>query len=289
MTANVAVRVMEGILVASCPAGFTLVEDEQKVTQWVWACLSTTGFWMFGSCNQHHANEILHAAIVSDILWWEQGLKSFVATVSVMHDLYFFTKVILLLFVVRKAESWLHYSMKIQRSDNAPRRLELIMWCLCKGLPPIAFARTFSGMWHIDQQLTYLLAFDWVNFALSHKCGYNMFWDLEWSPQAQLINLNQKWNFINSHVIVCIFVRAIGYGWKQAGVGKEHEGHINAIRRRANMLAVKFLNVTVPCSFTSDSNECITEATGWSQCKGGPPPSSRLAPPPTIFDTHHKT
>lgn len=47
MTANVAVRAMEGILVASSPAGFTLVEDEQKVTQWVLACLSTTGLWMF--------------------------------------------------------------------------------------------------------------------------------------------------------------------------------------------------------------------------------------------------
>lgn len=45
----------------------------------------------------------------------------------------------------------------------------------------------------------------------------------------------------------------------------EHEGHINAIRRRANIKAVKSLNVTVPCSFTSESNECITEATGWSQ------------------------
>lgn len=119
-----------------------------------------------------------------------------------------------------------------------------------------------------------------------------MFLDLEWSPQALLINLNQKWNSNNSHVIVCIFVRAIGYGWKQAGVGKEHEGHNNAIRRRANMLAVKFLNVTVPCSFTSDSNECITEATGWSQCKGGPPPSSRLASlscesPPLLTDHLH--
>ncbi len=45
----------------------------------------------------------------------------------------------------------------------------------------------------------------------------------------------------------------------------EHEGHINAIRRGANIYAVKSLNVTVPCSFTSESNECITEATGWSQ------------------------
>lgn len=47
MTGNVAVRVMEGILVASSPAGFTLVGDEQKVTQWVLARPSTTGLWMF--------------------------------------------------------------------------------------------------------------------------------------------------------------------------------------------------------------------------------------------------
>lgn len=67
MTANVAVRAMEGILVASSPAGFTLAEDEQKVTQWVWACLSTTGRWMFRSCNQHHSNEFLCVATVANI------------------------------------------------------------------------------------------------------------------------------------------------------------------------------------------------------------------------------
>lgn len=52
MTANRAVRLMGRFFAASFPAGFTLVEDEQKVTQWVWACPSTTGLWMFGSCNQ---------------------------------------------------------------------------------------------------------------------------------------------------------------------------------------------------------------------------------------------
>lgn len=30
---------------------------------------------------------------------------------------------------------------------------------------------------------------------------------------------------------------------------------------------MKFLHVTVPCPFTCESNECITEATGWSQCR----------------------
>lgn len=45
MTGNVAVREMEGILVASSFDGFTLVEDEQKVTQWVLARPSTTGLW----------------------------------------------------------------------------------------------------------------------------------------------------------------------------------------------------------------------------------------------------
>lgn len=33
------------------------------------------------------------------------------------------------------------------------------------------------------------------------------------------------------------------------------------------MQAVKFLRVKVPCPFTRKSNECITEATGWSQCR----------------------
>lgn len=31
------------------------------------------------------------------------------------------------------------------------------------------------------------------------------------------------------------------------------------------MQAVKFLGVKVPCPFTRKSNECITEATGWSR------------------------
>lgn len=101
--------------------------------------------------------------------------------------------------------------------------------------------------------------------------------------KALLIHVNRKWNAINSHVIVCIFVRAIGYGWcarKQACVWMEHEGHINAIRRGANMLAVKFFNVTVPCSFTSDSNECISEATGWSPCRA-------VHLHPSVFPPHH--
>lgn len=33
------------------------------------------------------------------------------------------------------------------------------------------------------------------------------------------------------------------------------------------MQAVKFLHVTVPCSFKSHSNMCINEATGWSPCR----------------------
>lgn len=48
MTASVDVRAMEGILVASSPAGFTLVEDEQKVTQWgFWLVCQQQVFWMF--------------------------------------------------------------------------------------------------------------------------------------------------------------------------------------------------------------------------------------------------
>lgn len=56
---------------------------------------------------------------------------------------------------------------------------------------------------------------------------------------------------------------------------------------------MKFLNVTVPCSFTSESNECITEATGWSQCRAVhlhpsvfPPLHAGQAP---TFDTIRKT
>lgn len=55
--------------------------------------------------------------------------------------------------------------------------------------------------------------------------------------------------------------------WLQACVWMEHEWHINAIRRGPDMQAVKFLRVKVPCPFTRKSNECITEATGWSQCR----------------------
>lgn len=72
--------------------------------------------------------------------------------------------------------------------------------------------------------------------VLSGKRMRDMFWDLGLSPQLWLINLNQKWNSINNRVIVRIFVRAIDYEWcarKQACVWMEHEGHINAIRRRA--------------------------------------------------------
>lgn len=47
MTGNVAVRATEGILVASSLLGLLWLGDEQKVTQWVLAPLSTTGPWMF--------------------------------------------------------------------------------------------------------------------------------------------------------------------------------------------------------------------------------------------------
>lgn len=46
------------------------------------------------------------------------------------------------------------------------------------------------------------------------------------------------------------------------------------------MWTVKCLNVTMPCSFTSASNECITEATGWSQCRV-------VHLHPTISPPHH--
>ncbi len=50
---------------------------------------------------------------------------------------------------------------------------------------------------------------------------------------------------------------------------------------------MKFLNVTVPGSFTSESNECITEATGWSQCRAVHlHPSIRLSSPPCWSSPH---
>lgn len=55
-------------------------------------------------------------------MWLEWGLKSFTVSVLDVCDLYFSTKVILLLFIVRKAESWLQDSMKLERSDNTQRQ-----------------------------------------------------------------------------------------------------------------------------------------------------------------------
>lgn len=79
---------------ASSPAGFTLVGDEQKVTQWVLACLSTTGLSMFAiSIIQFKFCAWLRCQISGD---WREVLKSFTVTVSDTHDLYFSTKVILL-------------------------------------------------------------------------------------------------------------------------------------------------------------------------------------------------
>lgn len=47
MIGNVAVGATEGILVASSLLGLLWLGDEQKVTQWVLARVSTTGPWMF--------------------------------------------------------------------------------------------------------------------------------------------------------------------------------------------------------------------------------------------------
>lgn len=50
---------------------------------------------------------------------------------------------------------------------------------------------------------------------------------------------------------------------------------------------MKFLNVTVPCSFTSDSNEGITEATGWSTSIH--PSAMPVKPPHSTPSTWHGT
>lgn len=109
-----------------------------------------------------------------------------------MHDLYFSTKVILFLFIVRKAKSWLQYSLKYK--DQTMARDEH-SW-LCDVHVQVYLLFLFLG-WHIDQHLTYLLAFDGdVHFhfmsVLSGKRMRDMFWDLGFSPQLWLINLNQK-------------------------------------------------------------------------------------------------
>lgn len=59
-------------------------------------------------------------------MWLEWGLKTYTVSVLDVCDLYFSTKVILLLFIVRKAESWLRDSMKLEQSDNTQRQSYLL-------------------------------------------------------------------------------------------------------------------------------------------------------------------
>lgn len=57
---------------------------------------------------------------------------------------------------------------------------------------------------------------------------------LRLSVLLPLMNRNPKWNFINNHFTERILDRAIDYVQeKQACVWMQHEGHVNAIRRRA--------------------------------------------------------
>lgn len=153
-----------------------------KLRIWVLSRLSPTGLWMFGSCNQHQIKLFVFVCNQTSCCRSE-GSKAY-GTVSGMHDLYFSTKVILLLFVAKKAESWLQYVVIYKEQTTARDSKDSYVMAM-PGFISYLFFRMFSGKW---RHLTYLLAFNspfHFHFmaVLSGTFKYNMFWDLGSSPQ----------------------------------------------------------------------------------------------------------
>ena len=171
---------MEGFLVASSPGGFTLAEDEQKVTQWVWACLSTTGLWMFAisiiqikffvwlrhqiSCDRREGSKAL----------WRpcQSCMIFIFSPRSFYCYSFWEK--------QRADCnivWKCRDRTMAGDDSS---------CLCDVHVKVYLVFLLLGRSQKNRpqpDVQYIQAFNGgVNCVLSRKCGYNKVWDLGFSP-----------------------------------------------------------------------------------------------------------
>lgn len=156
-----------------------------------------------------------------------------------------------------------HYQLLCDGSECLKALRWLCHTCMIFSFPPRSFyccqksIKLEKGDDEILDRLTAFLLVSVPLFFWSHRhvmcttcLAFSMFTIFSFHSVQFIIGFRIP-ESIPILIIVCVFVRAVGYGWrtgKQSCVWMLHEGHING--KRPDIQAMTFLNVTVPHSFT---------------------------------------